>query len=155
MTRRSWLTKAMALAFAGAVALLPSQTFAARFTITGTIYDIDAAGKIYTIITSDIIGKPQPIMVDVSYLKKANITQEKGSPIALDIESREYDTYLAIGLVGEGSYTPGTDFSTLEQFTTKDDSIKAHVGNGPEDDEARAGQNRDRYLRKKEDKKDD
>ena len=48
------------------------------------------------------------------------------------------DTYVALGVQGEGNFVNGQDFGVQEQFTTIKSSIEARVGNVPEDDEALA-----------------
>ena len=144
---------------AGAVSALALGSVASaandRFDITGTIYDVkyDGGAIIATIVTSDVIGKPQPIMVDVSQIKDVDFT--RGTPIQLSIYSRENDTFLAREVVAESPYVNGADFGVREEFTTRQSSIQAGVGNVPEDDEALNKQHRDNNLRDREDDDDD
>ncbi len=133
------------LAFAAANTVMGSDTF----DVSGTVYSID--GDILTIVTSDLIGRPQPIMVDVSWLKGLQV--RVGDPISLTIRSRESDTFLAIGLVRESPFVDGLDFGVREGLTVKQDSIEAGVGNVPEDDEALSKQHRDRNLRREKEER--
>jgi hypothetical protein len=121
------------------------------FDVSGTI--IAARGAILTIVTSDVTGQAQPIMVDVSLLKTLQF--KVGDPIALTIRPREFDTYLALGVVGQSPFVNGQDFGVLEEFTTRDDSIQARVGNVPEDDEALAKKDGDDEDDDDEDNDDD
>ena len=127
-----------------------------RFDITGTIYDVeyDDGATTAIIVTSDLIGKPQPITVDVSQIKNVDITP--GTAIQLSIYSREDDTYLAREVVREYPYVNGAHFGVEEWMTTRNDSIQAGVGNVPEDDESLAQQHRSpQNLREREDEDDD
>ena len=144
----------------GAVSVLSIGSVASaaddRFDITGTIYDVkyDNGATIATIVTSDLIGKPQPIMVDVSQIKDVDFT--RGTSIQLSIYSRENDTFLAREVVREYPYVNGADFGVEEWMTTRQDSIQAGVGNVPEDDEALNKQHRSpQNLREREDDDDD
>jgi len=122
-----------------------------RFDITGTVLSVD--GDKLVILTSDLNGKAQPITVDVSYLKGLQITPD--TPIQLTIMPREYDTYLATGIVRESPYVNGADFGVQEWFTTRQDSIQAGVGNVPEDDESLNQQHRTHDLHDRNNKEDD
>ncbi|MFN8521495.1 MAG: hypothetical protein U0821_00125 [Chloroflexota bacterium] len=139
--KRVFATAALAVA----AALVPVSAFAERIVITGTIYAVDAENKIITVVTSDVIGSPQAIKIDVQYLDKFNVTHGVGEPISLVIEPRPYDTFLAQAFVSEGSYVNGATLNV----ETRADSVKAHVGNVPEDDEALRQQHRDHNFRKK------
>ena len=127
-----------------------------RFDITGTIYEVTYNGgaTIATIVTTDVIGKPQAIMVDVTQIKNVDFT--RGTSIQLSIYSRENDTFLAREVVREYPYVNGADFGVEEWMTTRQDSIQAGVGNVPEDDESLAKQHRSpQNLREREDDDDD
>ncbi len=126
-----------------------------RFDITGTIYEVKRNGgtTLATIVTSDVIGRPQAITVDVSQIKNVDFTT--GTSIQLTIYSRENDTFLAREVVREYPYVNGADFGVREEFTVRQDSIQARVGNVPEDDEALAQQERDRKLRERNGDDDD
>jgi hypothetical protein len=65
-----------------------------------------------------------------------------GSAISLQVEAREADTYLATGSGADESYA---------DRDTQGASIKAHVGNTPDDDEALTQQHRDHDLRRGQD----
>jgi len=127
-----------------------------RFDITGTIYDVkyDGGATIATIVTSDVIGKPQPIMFDVSQIKDVDFT--RGTSIQLTIYSRENDTFLAREVVREYPYVNGAEFGVQEWMNPRNDSIQAGVGNVPEDDESLAQQHRSpQNLRQRDNDKDD
>jgi len=122
-----------------------------RFDITGTVLEVN--GDQLVILTSDVIGKPQPITVDVSQLRGLQITAD--TPIQLTIMPREHDTYLATGIVRESPYVNGADFGVSEEFTVRQDSIQAGVGNVPEDDEALNQQHRTNDLHHRDRNEDD
>jgi hypothetical protein len=147
--------KLAAAALAGALSALTLGGVASaqneRFDITGTVYRID--GPRLVIVTSDVIGRPQAITVDVSEIKGLQPTV--GTSIQLTIYSRENDTFLAREVVREYPYVNGADFGVREEFTTRQDSIQAGVGNVPEDDEALNQQHRDRNLRDRNGKEED
>ncbi len=149
-----------AVAVAGALSALALGGVASadheRFDITGTIYEVQRNGgtTLATIVTSDVIGKPQAITVDVSQIQDVDFT--RGTSIQLSIYSRENDTFLAREVVREYPYVNGADFGVQEWMTTRQDSIQAGVGNVPEDDESLAKQHRSpQNLREREDKDDD
>jgi hypothetical protein len=121
------------------------------YDIRGTV--IARQGPILTILTSDLTGREQPILVDVTWLRGLQINV--GDPIHLTIQPREFDTYLATSVVRESPYVNGLEFGVQERFTVKQDSIQAGVGNVPEDDEALAKQHRDNNLRRDEDDDED
>ena len=141
------------VAVAGAISALTLGGVASasheRFDITGTVYEVqyDGRARLATIVTTDVIGKPQAITVDVSQIKNVDFTP--GTSIQLTIYSRENDTFLAREVVREYPYVNGAEFGVREEFTTRQDSIQARVGNVPEDDEALAQQHRDRKLRER------
>jgi hypothetical protein len=82
-------------AFAAAVTVgaLTGSAFAdgERFDVTGTVLEVK--GRRIILLTSDLIGKPQPITVDVSQLRGLQVTPN--TPIQLTIVAREQDSYLA------------------------------------------------------------
>jgi len=122
-----------------------------RFDITGTVLEVK--GDRLIILTSDLIGKPQPITVDVSNLRGLQITPH--TPIQLTITPREHDSYLATAIVRESPYVNGAEFGVREEFTVRQDSIQAGVGNVPEDDEALNQQHRTNDLRHRNDGEDE
>ncbi|MCC6175512.1 MAG: hypothetical protein IT305_09445 [Chloroflexi bacterium] len=125
---------------------MPAAAAEQTFDITGTVYAVN--GHLLTIVTSDVIGKPQAITVDVSYLPDLQIAT--GAPIQLTIRSRESDSYLAIGIVRESPFVNGADFGVQERFEVRNDSIQAGVGNVPDDDEALAQQHRTSDLHQRD-----
>ncbi len=131
------------------LALIPGQALAARFDISGTVIAADEDKMTFVIVTSDVIGKEQPITVDMSGLPRIFRATGVGSPISLTIESREFDTYLATGLVSEGSYVNRETLGAREEFEVKNESVKAHVGNVKDDDEADAQLHRGSDLKPK------
>src|SRR3712207_1538361 len=148
-----------AVAVAGALSALALGSVASaqneRFDITGTIYEVKRNGgtTLATIVTSDVIGRPQAITVDVSQVKDVDFTS--GTAIQLTIFSRENDTFLAREVVREYPYVNGAHFGVREEFTPRQDSIQARVGNVPEDDEVLAQQHRERNLRERNGHDDD
>src|SRR3954452_19855270 len=158
MAPRTFRPFARSLAVAGFAATLTLGALSGsaladdqRFDITGTMLNVN--GDLLTILTSDVIGEPQPITVDVSQLRGLQITPN--TPIQLTIEPREYDSYLATALVRETPYVNGADFGVREEFTVRQDSIQAGVGNVPEDDEALNQQHRTNDLRHRDNNEDD
>ena len=143
------------LAFAAAISaftLVGSAAAAERtFDVSGTVLEV--RGTVLTILTADVIGTEQPIMVDVSWLRDLQI--KPGDPISLTIMSREFNTFLALGVVDESPFVNRLEFGVREEFTTRQDSIEAHVGNVPDDDEALAKERRGRNLRRQDDDDDD
>ncbi len=101
-------------------------------------------GDLLTVLNSDLIGKPQPITVDVSLLRGLQTTPN--TPIQVTITPREYDSFLATALVRESPYVNGADFGVREEFSVRQDSIQAGVGNVPADDEALNQQHRTNDL---------
>lgn len=122
-----------------------------RFDVTGTVLEV--RGDLVIILTDDLIGKPQPITVDVSQLKGLQITPN--TPIQLTITPREHDSYLATAIVRESPYVNRAEFGVREEFTVRQDSIQAGVGNVPEDDEALNQQHRTNDLRHRNDGEDE
>jgi hypothetical protein len=108
-------------------------------------------GSTAILLTSDVIGREQAITVDFSPLLRQGLQIKPGDPLQLTIQSRESDTFLAVRVVRESPFVNGAEFGAREEFTTKQDSIRAGVGNVPSDDEALAKQHRDRNLRRKDD----
>jgi hypothetical protein len=119
-----------------------SSALAAGYTVSGTIISADESKHTIVLETSDINGRDQPITIDVSMLPDDEQTTSVGSAISLQVEARESDTYLALG-------------STLDEGNpdreTQGASIRAHVGNGPDDDEAFNQQHRGDDLRRQQD----
>jgi hypothetical protein len=140
---------AVAVAFGGLFGTAAAQ--GSTFDVGGTVHSIRGSNIVF--ITSDVTGRQQPITIDISQLRGLQI--KPGDPLKLTIRSREFDSYLALRVVRESPYVSGEEFGVREEFTVKQDSIQAGVGNVPEDDEALAKQDRDHNLRKNNDDDDD
>jgi hypothetical protein len=89
--------------------------------ISGTVYEVN--GPIVTLVTSDLNGRPQAILVDISWLREAQVAG--GEPLQLTIQARESDTYLARNLVRESPFVNREEFGVREEFTVLQDSIQA------------------------------
>ena len=135
-------TLAALLATASLLVLGVSGASAAGYTVSGTVVASDDSKQTIVLVTSDVIGTEQPITIDLSKVPEQFQAATVGSSISLQIESREANTYLATG--------PGSDESYADR-DTQGASIKAHVGNVPDDDEALTQQHRDRDLRRGQD----
>ena len=142
------LARSLAVAAFSAIVTVGALTGSAladeyRFDVTGTVLEV--RGDLLIILTDDLTGRPQPITVDVSQLKGLQITPN--TPIQLTITPREHDSYLATAIVRESPYVNRAEFGVREEFTVRQDSIQAGVGNVPEDDEALNQQHRTNDLR--------
>jgi len=134
------------------VAFAPASVYAAEgITISGTVYSKDEGKETIVLITDAFGVKNQPITIDLSDFSRLFQAVGVGQSISLVIMPREYDTYLMLGLVAEGSYVGQQDLGVREEYQTRGSSIKAHVGNVPEDDESLSQQHRDNNLRRNED----
>lgn len=142
---------ALAVVAAFMVALTPAPASAARFEIKGTVHSKNEANETMVIITSDVIGQPQAITVDMGRFSRVFRDTAVNSSIAMVIEDRPFDTFKVVGLTSFGSYVNQNDFGTQEHFNPRNDSIQAHVQNVPDDDEALAKQNRGSNLKKDDD----
>ena len=132
-------TLASLLAAAGLWVMAASAALAASYTVSGTVVGIDQGKQTIIVTTSDIIGKEQPITIDMSKMSDQFQDISLGAAVSLQVEARESDTYLAVG--------PGSDDSYAAR-DTQGASIRAHVGNVPDDDEALNQQHRDNELRR-------
>ncbi len=144
----------LAFAVTTVVGVLTAGPAAAQqrtFDVSGTVLEV--RGATLVILTADVSGTEQPITVDVSQLRGLQI--QAGDPLSLTVMSREFNTYLSTGIVDESPFVNRLDFGVREEFTTKQDSIAAGVGNVPTDDEALAKQHRGRNLRDRDDDDDD
>jgi len=117
------------------------------FDATGTIIDKHGDKETWVLWTDAVGGKERPITIDMSHLSGTFDSHKKGETVTITIRGRENDTYLGIRLVSEGSYVDQATLGTQERYETQSSSIKAHVGNVPEDDEALNQQHRDNDLR--------
>jgi hypothetical protein len=130
------------LVAASVLAIGASGVLAASYTVSGTVIASDEGKQTIVLLTSDVIGTAQPITIDMSKVAEQSQAATVGSSLSLQVESREANTYLATG--------PGSDESYAER-DTQGASIKAHVGNTPDDDEALTQQHRDNDLRRGQD----
>ena len=141
----------VAIVAAGLVALVPTAALAASKDVTGTIISTNDEKREWVIYTSSLTGKEQPITVDVSDRGSLYRTFGVGQPISVRVMERESNTYLVTDLISQGSYVDNATFGVQDTFQTQDSSIKAHVGNVPDDDEALAKQQRNSNLKWDED----
>jgi hypothetical protein len=131
--------------------LAADRGVAGAFTVSGTV--VEVRGQEVILLTTDLTGREQPITVDLSLVSRPDARHDvrPGDPISLAIVAREFDTYLALGVEATSPTVNRLEFGVREEFTTRDDSIRARVGNVPEDDEALAKERRARNLREKDD----
>ena len=137
------------------VVTAPSGVFADHergdaFDVTGTVYSKNEGKETIVFITDGLGVKNQPITIDMSNMSSQFVAIKAGQSATFTIRGREHDSYLAYTLISEGSYVHQADLGTREEFQVRDSSIKAHVGNVPEDDEALAQQHRDNNLRRQD-----
>jgi len=121
------------------------------FDAAGTVESKNSDKEEIVLIT-DVLGKKnQPITIDMSSLSKNFIALRVGQSVTIEIAARESDSYKAYSIIDQGSYTNREDLGTQERYETQSSSIKAHVGNVPDDDESLNQQHRDNNLRHSED----
>jgi len=150
-----WLVASFAVALIGMSA--PQGAFADKstnpdeFTVTGTVYSHNDDKQTIVLITDDLGKKNQPITISLKDFSGTFRHLSDDQAVSLTIIPRQSDTYLMTGLVGEGSYVHRDDLGVQERYETRDSSIKAHVGNVPEDDESLNQQHRDNNLKTKQD----
>ena len=133
------------------VALPLSGLAADTFDVTGTIHSKNEDKETIVLITDDLGKSGQPITIDMSGMSSQFVAIREGQSVSFSIAKRESDSYLAYQLISEGSYVHRADFGASQVHETKADSIKAHVGNVPEDDESLSQQHRENNLRRDED----
>ena len=153
VSRVVWACRVLIAAFAVvAMVGLPGAALARdTFDAAGTVESKNEEKETIVLIT-DVLGvKNQPITIDMSSLSENFIAIRKGQAVTLEIKARESDTYKAYSIVNQGSYTDRTDLGVQERFEVQSASIKAHVGNVPEDDEALNQQHRNNNLRSNQD----
>lgn len=119
--------------------------FAKSYTVTGTLVSVDQDKQMIVMLTSDINGKEMPITIDMSPMHADLLTYTPGQLVSLEIMERESDTYLAV--------TQGTDLEWQDR-DTQGGSIRARVGNVPDDDESLRQQHRNGSLKSKQDEDD-
>ncbi len=145
--------RALLAAFAAlAVVVATTSGVLARdtFDITGTVDSKNEDKETIVFITDDLGVKGQPITIDRSDMSNQFEAIRGGQSASFSIEKRESDSYLAHVLVSEGSYVHRADFGASQRHETQDASIKAHVGNVPEDDESLSQQHRTNDLRRQD-----
>src|SRR3989442_2645273 len=111
---------ASALLAAGLLAASSSGAMARGYTVSGTVVSIDEGKHTIVLETSDLNDRVQPITIDVSLLPDDAQAMAVGTSLTLDIESRESDTFLALGSATDDHFA---------DRDTQGGSIKAHVGN--------------------------
>jgi hypothetical protein len=149
---RSWRLLVAAFVALAMVSVAPATASAASTTdVSGTVYSKNEAKETIVFITDDFGMKNQPITIDMSDMSGQFEAVRVGQSYSITIMKRESDSYLAIAYVSEGSYVQRNDLGTREEFETRGSSIKAHVGNVPEDDESLSQQHRSNDLRHNQD----
>ena len=146
--------RALLAAFAALVVVVaaPSAVLARdTFDVAGTVESKNEGKETIIFITDDLGVKNQPITIDMSDMSSQFEAIRVGQSASFSIEKRESNSYLAHVLVSEGSYVDRADLGVQEVFQTRSESIKAHVANVPEDDEALSQQHRDNNLRRQDD----
>lgn len=166
----SWLWRATAAlsAVVGLSAL--SLTFAPvvsakEYNIAGTVEcgrrsgqrcDI---GNTLQLWTWDVNGRRQLVTIDVSWIRRKlpNLDQDEAIDLEVWDQSEATGGIRAVGVTGEGSFVNRMNWGVREEYTTCNDSIRAHVGRTRDDDErmARNGIKRCKDLRGKDDDDDD
>jgi hypothetical protein len=124
-----------------------SSALAAEKDVHGTIVETHDSKEEWVILTSSLTGREQPITIDMSRMSDTFARHKVGEPIHIIVQERESNTYRALALVSEGSYVEGENLGVQERYEVKEDSIKAHVGNSPDDDEALNQDHRNSNLR--------
>ena len=132
------------------LAFAPGSALAAQKDVHGTIIAANDEKEEWVILTSSLTGKEQPITVDMSRMSDTYARHKRGEPIHIIVEERQNDTYRGVGFVASGSYVEGENLGVQERYETQESSIKAHVANVPEDDEALNQQHRQNDLKRKE-----
>ena len=135
-----------AAAFTAFLLLPSSPALAKDFNLAGTIECGQRSGRGCSIgdtvqlWTDDFGGKHQLVTVDISWIRKRLRGLDQDD--AVDFEVRELPTAAgglqAIGVSGEGSFVNRLNWGVRENYTTCNDSIRAHVGRSKDDDEAMA-----------------
>jgi len=149
-----WSFRLLIAAFAAlaVVAGAPGGAMArATFDAAGTVESKNSDKEEIVLIT-DALGKTnQPITIDMSNLSGQFVGLRVGQSVTIEIAARESNSYKAYSIIDQGSYTAREDLGTQEKYETDASSIKAHVGNVPDDDESLSQQHRDNNLRRNND----
>lgn len=141
-----------ALSVLAFVAMAPVGVFARDTTdVKGTVDSKNEDKETIVLITDDFGVKNQPITIDMSHMSGQFRAIRVGQSVDMSVAPRESDSYLAYSIRGEDSYTDQLNLGTQERYETDASSIKAHVANVPEDDEALNQQHRDNDLRRNQD----
>jgi len=111
------------------------------FDITGSV--VSLRNNTMEFVTSDVTGLPTVLRLDASDISRRNISV--GEALTITIGPRQNDIPLIWTVVSTGSYTERADFSPNQNATENESS---HVGNRPDDDEAR---NKQHHEKGKED----
>jgi hypothetical protein len=150
-TTRS-LYRPLGAALIGLALLLVGPTVALAdddtFDVTGTIVGKHGDKETWVVLTDSVGGKTRPITIDMSHLSGTFDRHKVGEPITITVKGRDFDSYLGIRLISEGSYVDQATLGTQERYETQSSSIKAHVANVVEDDEALNQQHRDNDLKR-------
>src|SRR4051812_48039954 len=149
-SRVLWSFRLLIAAFAAlaVVAGAPGGAMArVTFDAAGTVESKNSDKEEIVLIT-DALGKTnQPITIDMSSLSNNFIALKVGQSVTIEIAARESNSYKAYSIIDQGSYTAREDLGTQEKYETSSSSIKAHVGNVPDDDESLNQQHRENNLR--------
>jgi hypothetical protein len=121
------------------------------FDASGTVYSKNESKETIVLITDALGKKNQPITIDMSDMSDNFVAIRVGQSVTLEIAARESDSYKAYSIRDQDSYVQGNDLGTQERYETQSSSIKAHVGNVPEDDEALNQQHRQNNLQRNQD----
>ena len=98
-----------------------------RFDITGTVLSVDGD----KLVILHVGPGPQGSADHGRHAGPKGLQVTPHTPIQLTVMAREYDTYLATGIVRESPYVNGADFGVREEFTARQDSIQAVLGSVP------------------------
>ena len=155
MASRVLLSRRALLAMVAALVVVVAAPIGAlardTFDVAGTVNSKNEDKETIVLITDDLGVKNQPITIDMSDMSSQFVAIRVGQSVSFSIARRESNSYLAYAIVSEGSYVNRSDLGTREEFEVNSASIKAHVGNVPEDDESLSQQHRDSNLRRQQD----
>lgn len=154
VSRVLWSCRLLIAAFAvlAVTAGAPTAAMArSTFDASGTVYSKNESKETIVLITDALGKKNQPITIDMSSLSESFIAIKVGQAVTIEIAARESDSFKAYSIIAQDSYVRGDTLGTQERYETQNSSIKAHVANVPEDDEALNQQHRQNSLRRDED----
>jgi hypothetical protein len=153
-SRVLWSCRLLIAAFAvlATTAGMPSGAMArVTFDASGTVNSKNEEKETIVLITDELGKKNQPITIDMSDMSGQFRAIRVGQAVTIEIAARESDSYKAYSIIDEDSYVRRDNLGTQERYETSNSSIKAHVGNVPEDDESLNQQHRENNLRRNED----